>query len=299
MNILLGVDGSRYTLAATRMICDCLAQPGRHVDVLHVLPLSVREASSAPRHEPETVRVPPVTRALLDRVERRLRSRGFSVTCHVRRGEPARVLPEMAGRGRFELVVLGAKGRADNPYLPTGSVALAVLERHISASVLLVREREAKREKALTARKRLFPVLFPVDGSASIEEVAERFYRLFHVPALQPTVVAVAEPPQGGVLAQLQAQDRRGLLGRIQAAARAWAKEAKPLLTRPGVRPQIRIVQGPAVKALIDEARRDAAQVVVLGSRGVRSPSGPPLGSVALQVARYAPCSVLLVRDLR
>lgn len=298
MKILLGIDGSRYALAATRVVCDYLAEPGRQVDMFHVLSHSVRAGSTAPRHQSESVRVPPLTRSWLDRAERRLRSRGFRVTRHVRRGVPARVLPELAARGHYELVVLGAKGRADNPYLPTGSVALAMLEHHVAPNTLLVREREPKRQKAANTSARTYPVLFPTDGSVRIEQVAERFFRLFHVPELRPIAIAVAQRPEPAVLAELESGERRRLLGRVEAAARAWAQAAKPVLTRPGLRPQARIVPGRPAPALIDEARRSGARLLVLGSRGARSPAGPPLGSIALQVARYAPCSVLLVRDV-
>lgn len=200
MKILLGIDGSRYALAATRFVCEFLSEPGRQVDMLHVLPLVIQEGAAG-----------------------RLHSRGFRVASRVRRGAPARVFPEVAAKGGYDLIVLGAKGRADNPYLRTGSVALAVL-------------------------------------------------------------------------AALKSDDRRRLVGRVEAAARAWAREAKPLLARPGLRPQARVAQGRPAAAIIDEARSAGARLIVLGSRGARSPSGPPLGSVALQVAHYAPCSVLLVR---
>ena len=297
MKILLGIDGSRYALAATRFVCEFLAQPGRQVDMLHVLPLVVQEGAAAPRREPESLHVPPLSRSWLDRAERRLHSRGFRVARHVRRGAPAQVFPELAARGGYDLVVLGAKGRADNPYLPTGSVALAMLEHHVPADIVLVRERELKREKDVTTRMSPFPVLFATDGSARIAQVAETFYQLFHIPEIRPIAIAVAELPDPEVLAALKSDDRRRLVSRVAATARAWAREAKPLLARPGLRPQARVAQGRPAAAIIDEARSAGARLVVLGSRGARSPSGPPLGSVALQVARYAPCSVLLVRD--
>jgi nucleotide-binding universal stress UspA family protein len=288
MKILLGIDGSRYALAATRFVCEFLAQPGRQVDMLHVLPLIVQEGAAAPRRQAESVHVPPLSRSWLDRAERRLHSRGFRVARHVRRGAPARVFPELAAKGGYDLIVLGVKGRADNPYLPTGSVALAMLEHHVATDIVLVRERELKREKDVTSRASPFPVLFATDGSPRIAQVAETFYRLFHIPELRPIAIAVAELPDPAVLAALESDDRRRLLSRVQATARAWVREAKPVA---------RVAQGRPATAIIDEARSAGARLIVLGSRGARSPSGPPLGSVALQVARYAPCSVLLVRD--
>lgn len=297
MKILLGIDGSHYALAATRFVCANLTGLGRKVDLLHVLPLIVREGAAAPRRQPESVRVPPVTRSWLDRAERRLDARGFSVARHVRRGVPASAFPEFAANGDYDLIVLGAKGRADIPFLPTGSVALAMLEHHVQAALLLVRERETKQENGATRTSLPSPVLFATDGSDRIAHAAERFYQLFRMPELRPIAIAVAEPPEPAVLVALQSDERRRLLNQVAAAARAWARAAKPLLARPGVRPQAQVVRGRPATALIEEARRSGAGLIVLGSRGARSPSGPPLGSVALQVARYAPCSVLLVRD--
>ena len=297
MKILLGIDGSRYALAATRFVCEYLAQPGREVDILHVLPLTVREGAAPPRQQREHLHLPPLCRSWLDRAERRLQSRGFRVAKHVRRGVPARIMAELVARGDYHLVVLGAKGRSDNPYLPTGSVSLAMLESHLPANIVLVREREPKREREVTTRLHPFSVLFATDGSSRLEVAARSFYQLFSVPQLRPIAVAVTELPDPAALAGMKSEGRRQLIRQLGDAARTWAREAKPILARPGVRPQARALQGRPATVIMEEARRLGARLVVLGSRGVRSPAGPPLGSVALQVARFAPCSVLLVRE--
>jgi nucleotide-binding universal stress UspA family protein len=297
MKILLGIDGSRYALAATRFVCEYLAQPGREVDILHVLPLTVREGAAPPRQQREHLHLPPLSRSWLDRAERRLQSRGFRVAKHVRRGVPAQIMSELVARGDDHLVVLGAKGRSDNPYLPTGSVSLAMLESHLPADLVLVREREPKREREVTTRLRPFSVLFATDGSSRLEVAARSFYQLFTVPQLRPIAVAVTELPDPAALAGMKSEDRRQLIRQLGDAARTWAREAKPILARPRVRPEARVLQGRPATVIIEEARRLGARLVVLGSRGVRSPAVPPLGSVALQVARFAPCSVLLVRE--
>jgi len=294
MRILLGIDESRYALAATRFVCDYLAQPGRHVDIVHVLPLRVQEGAAPPRRQPEKVRVPAALRSRLDRADKQLRSRGFNTARHVRRGVPARVVTELAAKGDYDLVVLGAKGRSDIPFLPVGSVALAVLEQH--SNVLLVRERELQKEQRIPTTLSPFPALFATDGSARIEPTARTFFRLFDVPQLQPIAVAVAELPESAALATMDTEERGQLLRHIQDAAGRWAREAKPLLVRPGIRPQARTLRGRAATAIVQEAGRCGARLIVLGSRGVRSPSQLPLGSTALQVARLAPCSVLVVR---
>jgi nucleotide-binding universal stress UspA family protein len=297
MKMLLGIDGSRYTLAATRFVSEYLAQPRRHVDVVHVLPLTVREGAATPRHQSEDVHLPAVVRSWLERAERRLRSRGLTVTRHVRRGVPARVIPELVSKGNYDLVVLGAAGRGANPYLPTGSVALAMLEQHAPADLVLVREPQPRRNQSTEIRQLPFPVVFATDGSKRINQAARRFHELFSIRELRPIAVAVTELPDAAVLASMEADERSRLIRRLDSATRAWAKAAKPILAQPGIRPQVRVLRGRPASAIVEETRRSGAQLVVLGSRGARSPAEPPLGSVALQVARFAPCSVLLVRD--
>jgi nucleotide-binding universal stress UspA family protein len=297
MRILIGIDGSRYALAATRFVCDYLAQPGRHVDMVHVLPLSVRVGAASPRRQPENLRIPAASRLWLDRAEKRLQARGFTTSRHVRRGLPARVVPELAAKGDYDLVVVGAKGRSDIPFLSAGSVALAVLERHIAAHVILVRERELRREEQVPTQLRPFAVLFATDGSSRIEAAARNFFRLFSVPEFRPIAVAVAELPEPAALADMDAADRMRLNHHLRDAAARWARQAKPLLARPGIRPQARVLSGRPASAIVEEASRSRASLIVLGSRGASGPAGSPLGSVALQVARLAPCSVLIMRE--
>ena len=297
MKMLLGIDGSRYGLAATRFVGEYLAQAGRHVDLVHVLPLTVREGAAPPRQEREHVRLPPLARSWLERAERRLRSRGLTVSRHVRRGVPARVIPELVSEGDYDLVIVGAAGRGDNPYLPTGSVALAMLEQHFPANLILVREPATRRDQKVEMQHGPFLALFATDGSTRIAQAARRFYELFVVREPQPIALAVAQLPDAAVLAAMEAGERTQWLRKLDHVARSWAKAAKPLLARPGVRPQTRVLRGRPASAIVEEAQRTGAQLLVLGSRGARSPAAPPLGSVALQVARFAPCSVLLVRD--
>jgi nucleotide-binding universal stress UspA family protein len=47
---------------------------------------------------------------------------------------------------------------------------------------------------------------------------------------------------------------------------------------------------------LVELAGRERANLVVIGSRGGRSPQEYFLGSVADTVVKYAPCSVLVYR---
>jgi hypothetical protein len=141
-------------------------------------------------------------------------------------------------KGAYDLLVVGAKGRSDIPFLPTGSVALALLEQHLPANVLLVRERKVPKEERVAIEQRPFVVLFPTDGSSRLESVARSFFRSFSAPDLRPIAVAVAELPEPAALAGMEVEDRKRLIRQLMDAAGRWAREAKPLLARPGIRPQ-------------------------------------------------------------
>lgn len=296
MKILIGIDGSRYADAAVRFICRYLAQPHAQVDVIHVLPLAVRADAAPPRQEREDLRIPAASRSLLERNETRLKSRGFKVSTRVRRGVPARLIPEFATKGDYDLVVVGAKGRSDTPFLQAGSVALAVLE-HVPKSVLLVRERFLERNKEIPATLQPFPAVFATDGSPYSTRAAKAFFRFFNVPELRPIAIAVAELPENPVLWQMEVSLRKKLIRRLADTAGTWAGDMKQRLARPGLRPHARAVQGRATPGIIAEAKRREAGLIVLGSRGAGDYWGPRLGSVGLQVARSAPCSVLVVRE--
>jgi len=136
------------------------------------------------------------------------------------------------------------------------------------------------------------------DGSNRLEAAAKRFFEWFTVPRLQPVGLAVTELPEPAALSALSARERAQLVRHIKDAAGRWAREAKPLLVRPGIRAQARAVTGRAATAIVEEANRSGARLIVLSSRGVASPAEPPMGSTALQVAHRAPCSVFIVRAI-
>src|SRR5690606_22828886 len=102
MKFLLAIDGSRYSLAATRFVCAYLAHPARQVDVVHVLPVIQPAGAAFPRHQAQEVRLPPTARAWFDRATRRLEAHGFKVAKHVRRGLPTQVVPTLAVKGRYD-----------------------------------------------------------------------------------------------------------------------------------------------------------------------------------------------------
>src|SRR5690606_50936 len=121
----------------------------------------------------------------LREAQTRLDAHGFKVRTELRSGTPSRVIPTQAARGGYDLVVVGAKGRSDVPFLDIGSVALATLE-HAGTNVLMVRERQPeRRKKQLTTTLNPLSVMFATDGGPHSLEAIRIFFALFEPQQLR------------------------------------------------------------------------------------------------------------------
>ena len=85
--------------------------------------------------------------------------------------------------------------------------------------------------------------------------------------------------------------DERGLLDPLD-------EMAEPLRRR-GHRVEVRAVEGPVGRTLRDAAAEEAADLIVVGSRGRGAATSAILGSVSADLADHAPCPVLVARRAR
>jgi nucleotide-binding universal stress UspA family protein len=143
-------------------------------------------------------------------------------------------------------------------------------------------------------------ILVAVDGSAPSSKGLREAIRLakaeratlfiMHVVDDYPAYAAFADMvPAGGVdlVADLRAGGKR-VLAKAQALAAKQGVKGKGILRE--------IVGGPAAGPIVREARRQRADLIVLGTHGRRGVRRLVLGSDAEQVVRTASVPVLLVR---
>lgn len=84
-----------------------------------------------------------------------------------------------------------------------------------------------------------------------------------------------------------------------ESAALAIAERARTQLSGRGLSLAVDIAQGPVADAVEAATLRHAAELVVLGSRGLGAFAGTILGSVARALARHASLPIMVVRERR
>ena len=86
------------------------------------------------------------------------------------------------------------------------------------------------------------------------------------------------------------------LLDQVRDAAARRLEKASHEVTDAGLACELHVVQGPAADAIVEEAQRIGADLIVMGTRGLTGLKHVLLGSVAERTVRLAPCPVLTTR---
>lgn len=142
MKVLLAIDGSKFSDAATQALISQINAKNADVLVLHVLePLTVSvppemAAGYAPEQEPALKEKMSEARA----TSQVLQKAGFKATSRVVVGEIRISILDAATQWGADLIVLGSHGRKGLQRFLLGSVAESVA-RNAQCSVLIVRTR--------------------------------------------------------------------------------------------------------------------------------------------------------------
>jgi nucleotide-binding universal stress UspA family protein len=128
------------------------------------------------------------------------------------------------------------------------------------------------------------------DGSPAAERALERAAELSGANGRVLIVTASVETPTAGVvdepiLDSPSAEERAELLERAAGTVRSL-----------GVEPELIAADAGPAEALVEAARADDADLIVVGSSGSGYVTRAIVGSTAENVVRRAPCDVLVVR---
>lgn len=287
-DVLLAVDGSEHSLAATYLLGDLPLPAGSVVRAVAVL--VPRDASS---HA--------ALSAALAQAAELLQGRGLQVTTELRVGYPAAELAECADREKPDLMVLGARGLRAALGILLGGVVQQIVEYALwpvlvvrapyqgLRTILLVTDGSAYSQRAL---EYLAALPLPAAVAIKVAHVLPPLPVPVHLTHTWPAAIeAVSSIPDNqaekAVSRQAEEEEREGqiLLDRSVEALHERGVEAGSVLLR-----------GDAATEIIEYVKAHQVDLIVAGSRGLSTMKRLLVGSLSRKLVHYAGCSVLLVK---
>ncbi|MGB9478344.1 MAG: universal stress protein [Candidatus Acidiferrum sp.] len=304
MRILLAIDGSKFSEAATRTVI-AQGRPGdtevRVMQVIDVLSNQLPEMMAyypGVEHARDAQRKP--AEALVAKTAHLLRAKGLQVTAAVELGSPKSKIIDIAAEWHADLIVLGSHGRTGLDRFLLGSLPDSVL-RHAHCSVELVRlPRPAKGSKRISAaaKGKVRRILLAVDDSKFSEAAARLLIEQIRSPETEVRVLHVVEP-----LPRLLARGTRGYNPALDKLKEARARQAEDLVAKfaemllsNNLKVTTAVGKGDPKSKILDAAEQWKAELIVLGSIGQTGLERFLMGSVSDTVACHARCSVEVVR---
>jgi nucleotide-binding universal stress UspA family protein len=294
MRILLATDGSPDAHRATELVAGSAWPAGTEVRVIAVaedLP-SWLGASLEPVMPMDTVgfdrRVSADASAAMDEAAARLRAAGLPTDAVVRQGRPSTRIAEEAGDWKADLIVIGSRGRGPFRSMILGSVSAEVVDA-APCPVLVARG------------ETLGPVVLAEDGSDGARQAGDLLIAWPVLAGTGVTVVSVAAAPPLTTfglapMAPEVVDIWSGTTEAVQAACHDLAAATAGRLGAAGLKSDAATPEGDPAHALVEEARRRSASLIVMGSRGRTGLARIVLGSVARNVLYHAEQSVLIVK---
>ena len=141
MKILLAVDHSKYSEAASQMLIRQVRTENTEVAVLHVMEVSLADFESRETFEKTRANRMRQANGLVERFAEELKNAGFATRSMIEEGDAKEAIISFIERWKPEVVFIGSHGRRRFRRLALGGVAEAIA-RHANCSVQIVRSQE-------------------------------------------------------------------------------------------------------------------------------------------------------------
>ncbi|MFG0334624.1 MAG: universal stress protein [Maioricimonas sp. JB049] len=293
MKILLATDGSPHAQAAESLLLTLPVPADSELHLVSVLETPLWRSDAASEHAALREELAGYRREIEERIDREVNalSRRFaSVTSEVREGHAVEQICTAADEQKADLIVAGARGGSRIPRWLVGGTTDR-LARHAPCDVLIVRPGGEDQAPPHVCRR----VLVAIDGSLSARGAVER---LASLPLGDDCEVIVFQ-----VLAVVRSF-RMDIVGEISDLWEAERRQAHADLAWAAKRLR---TATPNVKTVLHEAeyvsdeiltlaRKNAADLIVVGHQGRSRVTQFLLGSVSAAVLRHSECSVWIVR---
>jgi nucleotide-binding universal stress UspA family protein len=292
MRVLVATDGSDPAAVGIELARDVATLSRGELRIVAVAPPTSELFGGAWPAE-IIVDPEPLERAAAEHLEGRLRAevaespRDLKPSSVLRHGHPATEIVAEAVAWRADVIVVGSRGHGGLSSILLGSVSEEVIDG-ASVPVLVAR------------RPRIQRLIVAIDGSLAADEAVDFVARDRTFAGLEATVVHVAPPiwPWWLGVSAGDTDSVEVILGMNETARResqAAAERATKLLNDAGLAATRRDRTGDPAEELVHLSTEVDADTIVIGSRGRTGLRRLVLGSVARQVVRHAPASVLVV----
>jgi nucleotide-binding universal stress UspA family protein len=292
--ILVPLDFSAHAQAALALAIDLARQaPGARLHLLHVFELRIPLSPPYERISPDAYLdgLREVATSRLAEAERAAAEAGVAYETHFVQGMAADVVPETARRVGADVIVMGTRGLTGLKHALLGSVAEQTARVAPCPVLTLHAPAGPARRAALPFRRILVPVDFSPHADAALAlaiELGREHGAELHVlhvnelPVLITTTYGIAIP--------------QSVWDEVREAASAGLERALEEIRAAGLTGHTHLVTGPAADSIVAAAESAEADLVVMGTRGLRGLKHALLGSVAERTLRTAACPVLTVR---
>jgi len=201
-------------------------------------------------------------------------------------GDAAESIIQTAEESHADLIVVGQRGMTATPSFLLGGVSQKVAT-YAPCSVLVVKEPMAKLQRVLVA----------IDGSEHAHKAVEFLARCPFKSLAEVAIVTVwpsGRSERWGI--PLGMPGRSDLQKVVEEKGQELLRNVAGECAQHAYTITTELLHGDPAFAILDAAARHQAQIIVIGSRGVKAIKRFLLGSVSEKVLVHAPCSVLIVR---
>lgn len=281
--LVVGFDNSEPSRAALAEASHFVRRHGGRIILVHAVYFDTEEFGIAPDQLEKRLKVG--EKICIETKERLTKEFGIEVQSLLCEGEPPEVVVEIAEGKKADLIVLGTYGRRGINRLLMGSVTSHVIV-HAPVDVLVVKRPCTECTGNYTS------ILVPFDGSESSKKALIRACEFSKIDGSLITVIYVI--PRYEEMVEFFRS------GSIKASLRSEADKilssARSVASSHGVSIVTETLEGHAADKIIDFARKQKNDLIVMGSYGYRGVDKAIMGSTAERVIMAASCPILIAR---
>lgn len=269
--IVLATDGSEFSESAEAVGLDLARRCGARLILARIIPTDTQHDALSPRRSHEAS---VTAQGDLDVLEKKAREQGLDALPILRHGvDRHQEIVNIAEEYKAGLIVIGRRDRNDLARLMVGDATRKVVGTAPCNVMVVPRGAQAPHRGLLVG----------TDGSELGDQAARAAIELAGYCQLPITIASVAVPGQSDE----RRQEGVDAIQRLQGEAREQ-----------GLTADATFEEGRAEVTLIDVARRDNRDLIIVGSHGRTGLKRLLMGSVSERVIGGADCPVLVVKNV-